>query len=189
MPRPLASRVLREAVHYALGSADLVTAALLPAPTPCAAWNLGMLLSHLSESVDALSEGLTHGEVRLVSPAGPGPGPEPASLRAGCATLLAAISAVPPGQLVSIAGYDMADSILASAGAIEVAVHGWDISAACGHPRPIPPDLAAPLLCTAPVLIPAGARSGLFAEPVPPPAGGSEADCLLAYLGRDSGQW
>jgi uncharacterized protein (TIGR03086 family) len=189
VPLPLASRLLRQAIQYALASADLVTPALLAVPTPCAGWTLGLLLSHLSESLDALCEGLTQGEVRLAPPACAAPGPEPASMRAGCARLLAAISAVSPGRLVAIAGHDMADGMLASAGAIEVAVHGWDISAACGRPRPIPPDLAAPLLCAVPVLVPAGARSGLFAAPLPPPAGGTEADCLLAYLGRDSGQW
>ena len=75
-------------------------------------------------------------------------------------------------------------SVVAAAGAIEIAVHGWDISAACGVRRPVPPGLAAALLPIAPLLIPRATRAGLFADPVPVPGPACPGDRLVAFLGR-----
>jgi hypothetical protein len=72
----------------------------------------------------------------------------------------------------------------AAAGAIEITVHGWDISAACGSRRPVPPDLAALLLPIAPLFITPGSRAGLFADPVPVPGRACPGDQLVAFLGR-----
>ena len=71
-----------------------------------------------------------------------------------------------------------------AAGAIEITVHGWDISVACGSRRPVPPDLAALLLPIAPLFITPGARAGLFADPVPVPGRACPGDQLVAFLGR-----
>ena len=46
-------------------------------------------------------------------------------------------------QVVDIAGCPLAASVMAAAAALEVAVHGWDISRACGQRQPIPRALAA----------------------------------------------
>jgi hypothetical protein len=43
--------------------------------------------------------------------------------------------------------------MVAVSGAIEITVHGWDISVACGARRPVLPGLAAVLLPIAPLLI------------------------------------
>ena len=56
--------------------------------------------------------------------------------------------------------------MVAVTGAIEITVHGWDISVACGARRPVPPGLATILLPIAPLLITPGTRPGLFADPV-----------------------
>ena len=56
--------------------------------------------------------------------------------------------------------------MVAVTGAIEITVHGWDISVACGARRPVPPGLATVLLPIAPLLIPPDTRPGLFADPV-----------------------
>ena len=56
--------------------------------------------------------------------------------------------------------------MVAVTGAIEIAVHGWDISVACGARRPVPPGLAAVLAPIAPLLITPRTRPGLFAGPV-----------------------
>jgi uncharacterized protein (TIGR03086 family) len=74
--------------------------------------------------------------------------------------------------------------MVAAAGAIEIAVHGWDISAACGAHQPVPPRLAAALLPLAPLLIPRASRPGLFADPVPVPETACPGDRLVAFLGR-----
>jgi hypothetical protein len=70
------------------------------------------------------------------------------------------------------------------AGAIEIAVHGWDISRACGQHRPIPDALAASLLAVAPLLIPETGRYPLFSPPVTATAQAGPGDRLVAYLGR-----
>jgi uncharacterized protein (TIGR03086 family) len=72
-----------------------------------------------------------------------------------------------------------------AAGAIEIAVHGWDISQACGTRRPIPDPLAATLLRIAPLLIPDTGRDPLFGPPVPVPPRAGPGDRLVAFLGRD----
>jgi uncharacterized protein (TIGR03086 family) len=173
--------LLRRAVRYAIASADLIEPPLLAVATPCRAWNLGMLLVHLSESMDAIAEGLTCGMVALTPATGDS---EPGSVRFQCARLLAAIPAVPTGELVGIADLSLTDNALAYAGALEVAVHGWDIAVACGHPRPIPAELASPLLKAADLLLPASARPDLFAQPLRPPVPATPGGTLLAFLGR-----
>jgi hypothetical protein len=74
--------------------------------------------------------------------------------------------------------------MVAVTGAIEITVHGWDISVACGACRPVPPGLAAVLLPIAPLLITPGTRPGLFADPVRLPGPASPGDQLVAFLGR-----
>jgi uncharacterized protein (TIGR03086 family) len=69
--------------------------------------------------------------------------------------------------------------------ALEIAVHAWDISRARGERRPIPSSLALELSLTVPLLLDDATRPGLFAKPVPVPAGTSPGDRLVAYLGRD----
>jgi uncharacterized protein (TIGR03086 family) len=177
--------LLRDAIGYALASADLVTPPLLPRPTPCAEWNLGMLLRHLSDSLDALTEGLTHGAVRLTAGAGAGPEAQPTGMRVRCGRLLAAIPAAPAGRRIAIGDRELADGVLACAGAMEITVHGWDISAACGIPRTIPDDLATALLERAPLLLPGTAREGLFGPALHASPLATPAVRLLAFLGRE----
>jgi uncharacterized protein (TIGR03086 family) len=73
---------------------------------------------------------------------------------------------------------------MAAAAALEVAVHGWDISRACGQRQPIPRALATALLVIAPVLVPRTGRHPLFAAPVTVPAMAGPSDRLAAFLGR-----
>ena len=186
VPPPMTGcELLRQAVQYAIASADLVEPPLLAVATPCTRWNLAMLLSHLSESMDAIAEGLTCGSVRLMPATCPDSlDDEPGAMRARCARLLAAIPAAPTGEPIGIADLSLTEEALAYAGAMEVAVHGWDIAAACGRPRPIPAELASPLLAAVPVLLPASARPDLFAQPLAPPVPVTPSGVLLAFLGR-----
>ena len=87
-------------------------------------------------------------------------------------------------RLVAIGDRELTVNVAAAAGAIEIAVHGWDISAACGARQPVPPGLAAALLPLAPLLIPRTTRAGLFADPVPVPEAACPGDRLVAFLGR-----
>jgi len=76
---------------------------------------------------------------------------------------------------------------MAATAALEVAVHGWDISRACGQRQPIPRALAIDLLAIAPVLVPRAGRHPLFAAPVAVAATASPSDRLAAFLGRSPG--
>jgi uncharacterized protein (TIGR03086 family) len=180
--------LLGHAVSYALASAGHATPQLLPLATPCEGWDLRTLLLHVGDSLDVLAAALRAGHVGL----GPPPAHEPtadadplARLRRRARDLLGACAAAGAEErLVAIADRELTASIVTAAGAIEVAVHGWDISAACGLHRPVPPGLAAELLPLAPVLIPRASRAGLFADPIPVPEAACPGDRLVAFLGR-----
>jgi uncharacterized protein (TIGR03086 family) len=73
---------------------------------------------------------------------------------------------------------------MAAVAALEIAVHGWDISQACGQRQPIPRALATALLEIALVLVPSTGRQSLFAAPVTVPATAAPSDRLAAFLGR-----
>jgi uncharacterized protein (TIGR03086 family) len=178
-----APRLLEHAVGYALATAALATPRLLPRPTPCAGWDLRTLVLHAGDSLGVLAEAMHAGQV------GPGPAPddEPdplAHLRRRARALLGACATAAGERRVAIGDRELTVSVAAAAGAIEIAVHGWDISAACGVRRPVPPGLAAALLPIAPLLIPRAARAGLFADPVPVPGPADPSDRLVAFLGR-----
>ena len=174
------------AVSYALASARLATPQRLPGPTPCAGWDLGLLLHHVSDSVGVLHEAVTTGCIGSGPPAeDENPGPDVVSGLYRRARLLAACApAAPAGHLVTIGDRELPAKMAVAAGAIEIAVHGWDISVACGSRRPVPPHLAALLLPIAPLFITPGARAGLFADPVPVPGRACPGDQLVAFLGR-----
>jgi len=185
--------LLEQAIGYALSAVDAVTPDLLPGPTPCREWDLRMLLRHGSESLAALQEGIGTGRVSL-QPAAEGSDPAacPAQVfRARAARLRGACSgAARPDRVVAIADRHLALNITAAAGAVEIAVHGWDISHACGDHRPIPPALALDLLLIAPLLVteadrhpPAGGHP-LFAAPVTAAQAASPSSRLAAFLGR-----
>ncbi len=179
-------RLLAQAVRYVLAIARPLTPELLPRATPCAGWDLRTLLGHLTGSLASLTQGLATGSLDDDPPPGPGAGPA-GGLQRQARRLLAACAATPADGVITIAGQELTTGIVAAAGAIETAVHGWDISAACGPPRAIPPGLAASLLPAAALLIPPGTRRGLFAEPLPAvPA--TPGHLLLAFLGRDPAQ-
>ena len=68
--------------------------------------------------------------------------------------------------------------------ALEIAVHGWDVSCARGVARQLPHDLAQELLELAPLLVRPGDRPARFAVPTPVPQQAGPAERLLAFLGR-----
>lgn len=181
------ARLLEPSISYALGAVLAVTPQLLSRPTPCKEWDLGMLLRHSCESLAAIGEGIEAGRVAL----------EPATEDSDLAADPARVFRDRAGQLldawtspghrhhvIEIADCPLAASGMAAAAALEVAVHGWDISRACGERHPIPRALAASLLGIAPLLVPRTGRHPLFAAPVTVPATAGPSDRLAAFLGR-----
>jgi uncharacterized protein (TIGR03086 family) len=146
-----------------------------------------MLLRHACESLAAFGEGIEAGRVGLDPAAEDGVlAADPVrAFRDRANQLLDAWTS--PGhqrQVIDIAGCPLAASVIAAAAALEIAVHGWDISQACGQRQPIPPALATGLLAIAPVLVPRADRHPLFAAPVTVPATAGPSDQLAAFLGR-----
>lgn len=175
--------LIEQAIGYAARSVRDVTPALLPRPTPCRGWTLDMLLRHASESLTALHDGTVTGHVSLIPGADRA---DPTAAFSDQATRLLAARAVPTDcGVVDVGDRALPVIALECAGAIEIAVHGWDISQACGQRRPIPDSLAATLLEIAPLLIPEAGRRPLFGPPVTVPARASPGDRLVAFLGRD----
>jgi uncharacterized protein (TIGR03086 family) len=180
-------RLLEPAIRYALAAAAAVTPEFLSRPTPCRGWDLRMLLRHASESLAAICEGIDAGCIGLY-PAGEDAdvASDPArTFRDRAGRLLGACAS--PGhqhEVIHIADALLPAGAMAGAGALEIAVHGWDISRACGPCQPIPGPLAAGLLAIAPLLVPGTDRHPLFAAPVSVPPQAGPSDRLAAFLGR-----
>lgn len=183
-PAALAEAVslLERAVAYTRGSLAMVSPAALTNATPCAAWDLRALLAHMYDSLAALAEAADLGRVDLdVDPADPAD--LVVALRGRACRLLGAWTAT-GGEAVRVDGHPIAAPLVAGAGALEVAVHGWDVAWACGRPRPIPVPLASQLLALSAMLVTGDDRPARFAPPLRVPASAGPSDRLLAFLGR-----
>jgi uncharacterized protein (TIGR03086 family) len=177
--------ILATAIGYALQGVALVTTANLGRPTPCAGWDVQQLVVHLTSSLAAIDEALSRGRL---SPPGHDPDPglpccDPVEALRDQAAALLVTTFMSDWDSADIAGIRVPAALIRGTGALEAAVHGWDIYIACGQCRPVPPGIARPLLGALDTLIPS--RDGLFAEPVPVPDRACPGDHLVAALGRD----
>jgi uncharacterized protein (TIGR03086 family) len=186
---PGATGLLAGAISYTLGVCALVGPGDMTLPTPCADWDLAMLLAHLNASMADLETAISAGTLDLECPPDHAAGDPVEILRDRAAQLLCtAYCYDAPGRLVAVSGLPVPAGLVACTGAVEIAVHGWDISAARDARRPIdpiPPALATRMLGLCPLLV--AGREGLFAGPVKVPAQASPGDKLVAFLGRDPG--
>jgi uncharacterized protein (TIGR03086 family) len=176
--------VLDRAIGFALTAAQAITPHMLARRTPCASWDLGMLLLHLADSLAALHEGMTDGRVAPgLEPAGaePAGADDPVSAVRMRAVRLLRASAVP--SRAAVGDRRLPGELLTGAGALEVAVHGWDVAQATGEGRPIPPVLAGDLLALCPLVLPEPRRP-LFADAVEPAPDAAPGERLVALLGR-----
>ena len=169
---------------YTRGALQPVTPVMLPRPTPCRAWDLATLLDHMVDSLDALTEAADLGRVALTVPAGP-PAAVPAvdRLRGRACALLAAWSALADDGAVHVGSGSLPSSVLACTGALEVAVHGWDVAQVTGSRAPLPAALARSLFAWAEVLVGPADRPGRF-DPVVTGGSPDPAGRLLRFLGR-----
>jgi uncharacterized protein (TIGR03086 family) len=199
-----AVELLAGAISYMLGVCAPIGAAELTLPTPCPDWNLAMLLGHLCQSMADLETALRTGRLDLYEPVGRAGGDPVEALRDGAAQLLCAGYCYGgPECFVAVGGLPMPAGLVACTGAVEIAVHGWDVSAARARAGrdsassasatpdrgtsqiPIPAALATRMLRLSPLLV--AGREGLFAVPVEVPAEASPGDRLVSYLGRHPG--
>jgi len=180
------AELLDRALAFTRGALALVTPDRLDGPTPCADWALGDLLDHMDDSLVALHDAAALGRVALAPwpPAMPGEPTVVTSLRRHGCSLLGAWSRLDHDRPVAVGDRDLPASTVALVGALEVAVHGWDVARSCGDPRPLPDDLAHELLRHAEVLVSPADRGVRFGPPVPLPPGRPHSDRLLALTGR-----
>lgn len=181
--------LLERALGYALCAVRPVTPPALARPTPCRSWDLRALLWHTNDSLAALHEGIEDGHVGLAPAPVREHEPDPAAaFRTRASRLLGAWASArgPAGRIVAIADLPLTAAAIARTGALEIAVHGWDIAQATGLPRPVPAALATELMRTARQLVPGpAARHPLFGPPLTVPAEADPSDRLVAFLGRD----
>ncbi|WP_053203454.1 TIGR03086 family metal-binding protein [Jiangella muralis] len=186
-----AAELLERALGYTTVSLGLVRPDLLTRPTPCAGWNLGALLRHLNDSLLALLEATETGWIAVPGAAATRTEAEPdpvGTLRHRARTLLARCAAGSGPDVVAVGEGWLAARTVAATGALEIAVHGWDVARACGADRPLPSSFARRLLEVSSLLIDDGDRPVRFASPLPV-HDGDEADVrLLAFLGRTAAQ-
>lgn len=174
--------LLERATSYALSAVHAVTPDLLAATTPCRDWDLATLLQHVNESLGILLGCL--GRHVPESKATPAANPA-ASFRARATRLISALSHRRSRQVVITCGYPLQMSTVAATGALEISVHGWDVSRASGEARPIPSRLAWELLWLCPLLTADAHLHHMFAPPVTIPTTAGTSDRLVAALGRE----
>jgi uncharacterized protein (TIGR03086 family) len=177
--------LLERAINYTLGSLHVVTPEALSRATPCKGWDLRALLAHVNDSLMVLHEA-TRGSVDLDASAEDGdPAVDPVTtLRNRACRLLGARTNARGQDVIAIEGCPLTTSIVTSVGAVEVAVHGWDIAQACGRHRPIPCALAEEMLELSPLFVTDVDRPARFAAPVDVPPLASPGGRLIAFLGR-----
>jgi uncharacterized protein (TIGR03086 family) len=180
--------LLEIAIGYAVGSLSCVTAGSLSSPTPCAAWDLGALLEHVSDSLAALHDAIATGRVSLdVLARTPVSSADDlvTTLRTQAGRLLAASAAGGEDRAVAIAGRRLTGRQVTAVGALEITVHGWDIAEACRCPRPVPPALATSILAIIPLVVTHVTRNAQFAGAIPAAPQACPSDRLVALLGRN----
>lgn len=181
LPLDHAVELLDRALAYTRVALHRVTEADLSRRTPCADWDLGSLLAHMDDALDAFTEG-AGGAVRMAYPVPARV--RVASLQGKACALLAAWSRGVPAQ-VRIGERRLDTAVVVLAAALEVTVHGWDVDRALGGGRGIPEPLARALLPVAEALVDDSDRGVRFAAPRPLGPDAPAADRLLGFLGRD----
>ena len=174
--------LLERAIDYTLGCLLLADERQLARRTPCRDWDLRTLLAHLNDSLAALLEAAGSGSVPMrASEVDSAEVTDPVGCaRERASTLLGA--GMP--ATVWVADAAMPAGLVSGTGAVELAVHGWDVASACGYSRPIPGELAERMLRLTPVVVTGADRPERFAPPVPLPRGAPPGDRLIAFLGR-----
>jgi uncharacterized protein (TIGR03086 family) len=199
LPAVLAQGValLERAMGYTLGSLLLVTPTSLDNPTPCCEWDLRALLLHMNESLQALHEAIAVGHLELdpsldvtdVYADYGDPMRDPvASLRNRACHMVGAWMSPSAPDVVSIHDRCVTADVVAAAGAIEVAVHGWDVAASCGIDRPIPEALAGRLIDLCDLFVDDTDRPHRFGPELKYGPGAAASEHLLARLGRAGAQ-
>ncbi|MEP6817800.1 MAG: TIGR03086 family metal-binding protein [Marmoricola sp.] len=176
--------LLERAIGYTRAALALVDDSLLDEPTPCDRWDLRTLLEHMDEAFAAFTEAGELGTVDLRPLANrPEADRLVESLRLRACSALGGWTRHYGDERVLIGTASLDAGALAAIGALEIAVHGWDVGQACGADLPLPPKLAESLLDVAADIIGDADRPIRFARPRETDAS-DPGERLLAFLGR-----
>lgn len=182
---PSSVAVLDSAVAYTHSRLPLARTSPLSLPTPCRDWDLGQLLTHMDESLVALAEAAELGRV-VVDPQPLPPGPDELVdriVQRACRTSAAWHQRVTSAPMC-VGDLALGRDTIALVGALEIAVHGWDIAVATGQDPRLPEDLAVRLYDVALAVVPPDERGRRFADEVPVSFSAPSGTRLLAHLGR-----
>ena len=182
-PRSVA--VLDSAVTWTHDCLQLARSSPLNLPTPCSDWDLGQLLAHMHDSMDALAEAAELGRVDIGARSAT---PDTARIidrliQRACATRAAwhqRITSAP----IDVDDLPLGRDTVVLVGALEIGVHGWDVARATGQARLMPEDLAVRLYDVARAVVTPEERGRRFGSAVSVPASAPASTRLLAHLGR-----
>lgn len=182
-PRSVA--VLDSAVTYTHHALQRARSSPLDLPTPCARWRLGELLLHMEDSLAAIGEAAELGHVEVVDH----PHRQGSDrivdriVQRACTTRTAWIERLTSAP-VSIGDLTLGRDTVVLVGALEIAVHGWDVARATGDPVPIPEELAVRLYDVALAVVTREDRTHRFGPAYLVPPSAPAGTRLLAHLGR-----
>jgi uncharacterized protein (TIGR03086 family) len=182
---PAAVAVLDSAVTWTHACLQLARTSDLALPTPCSGWDLGALLAHMEDSLEALGEAADVGRVRVADRSQRDDAGRTVDrlVQRACAMRAAWLRRLTSAP-ISVGDLSLGRDTLAMVGALEITVHGWDVARAVGSDRRVPEDLAARLLPVATAVVTPDERGSRFAEAVAVPSTAAASTRLLAHLGR-----
>lgn len=159
-------------------------------PTPCENWTVAQVLQHATGDQVAYAAAVTGGPWPTEDPFQPSGRLADDAISAlehaldatagAYATLDPAAEQVP----VPLPQGPLPLWIAAGAGALDAAVHAWDIAVATGQPSPLTAEMAGPLLVVAREIVEPLRGYGAYAPALDVAGDADEVAALLAYLGR-----
>jgi uncharacterized protein (TIGR03086 family) len=185
-PTPVA--VLDSAVVWTRDCLQLARSSPLSVPTPCRDWDLGALLAHMEDSLETLTQAAELGRVEVAEPPlRPDPDRVVDRLVQRACHARAAWQQRLTSAPISVSDLPLGRDTVVLVGALEVAVHGWDVAQATGHGRRLPEDLAVHLYDVALAVVTPEERGRRFGPAVTVPGTAPASTRLLAHLGREAG--
>lgn len=182
---------LHRALDVAVTTVDGLGATPLDTPTPCTEWDLDQLISHMINTLEVSTRGLSGADVgpEEMDPrrtAALGIDGAPAEALARTAARARPVFSDPElwERTVNAPIPGLPGAVAASLLATDLAVHSWDIARASGQEANIPDDLAQDLYGFCAGAITPDMREGVFAAEVEAPSNATSSDRLVTFLGR-----
>ena len=172
----MSTELFARATDYARGVLSEVTHDDLRRPTPCEGWDAGRVVLHLADVVDALIGLLETGTLAL---------PQPPRTTDPDALGLVDERLAKLTHAFAVASDATRAENAATAGAVELTTHAWDLGVAHDPAHRIPESLAEDVLVLVSPVLDDSARGKNFAAPVDVPSNASSSDRLVAFLGRE----